>query len=196
MCSICSCATVIRDRRCCFLPSYPAFISPIVYQTCPCLTQRVGLAWLRLPAALCLAVGVCCSAPLLLLTCHSHVARTVFPLSCWPNHATAPCFFFPFPALTHTHAHTRSHTCEPAIAWDRVRCAHQHTIPLTHTEEFRFCLWKERMANSRQLEVLKTINYRVTRLKDSKRAALCEFSLCEWGWRVCRNCCADQQTAI
>lgn len=64
--------------------------SSLGYWTCPRLAQRVGLARLRRPAVLRLAVGVCRSAPLQLLTCHSHVARTVFPLSRCPNHATEP----------------------------------------------------------------------------------------------------------
>lgn len=161
----------ISDSRCCFLLSFLSFLSPLVYQTCSCLTQRVGLAWLWLPAVICLAVGACCSAPLLLLTCHSHVARSVFPLSCWPRHATARWFFLSW--LTHTHAHARDHTCEPAMVRGRVRREHQCASPHARVQtSFRFCPRKERTANSRQLEALKTINYRVARLKGSKRCSI------------------------
>lgn len=171
-----------------------SFISPLVYQTCRCLTQRVGLARRGLPAVLCLVVGVCSSAPLLLLTCHSHVARSVFPLSCWPHHATVAWFSSPS-AHTYPRARWRPHlwTCDGVRP--RETRAPVYELSHAHTEEFRFCLGKERTANSRQLEALKTINYRVTHLKESKRAALCSFSLWEQGWRICQNCCADQQTA-
>lgn len=155
-------------------------------------SHRVGLARLRLPAVLCLAVGMCCSAPLLLLTCHSHVARSVFPLSRWLHHATAPWFSSPS-----AHTYPRTHSQPHLWTCDGVRPCEMRapTCKSSRTRTEEFCLWKERMANSRQLEALKTINYRVTRLKESERAALCSFPLWERGLRICQNCCADQQTA-
>lgn len=53
----------------------------------------------------------------------------------------AALIFFPLPALTHTHAHTGGHTCEPAMVRGRVRRARQTCASSrTHTEELCFCL--------------------------------------------------------
>lgn len=188
-----SCSSFTDDSRCCFLLSFLSFISPLVDRTCPCLTEsRIGTA---LASCRSLPGGWRVSQrPLLLLTCHLHVARSVFPLSRWPHHATAPWFSCPS-AHTHPRTHSQPHqwTCDGVRPCEMRAPTYESSH--THTEDFRFCLRKEKMANSCQLEALKTINYRVTRLKESKRAALCSFSLWERGWRICQNCRADQQTA-
>lgn len=138
------------------------------------------------------------------------LACVAAPPSCY-SHAThmLPDLFFRSPTdhimpqrpdFSSPSAHTYPRTLSQPHLWTcngvRPREMWAPTSKSSHkrTEEFCFCVWKERTVNSCQLEVPKPINYRVTLLKESKRAALCLFSLWERGWRICQDCCADQQT--
>lgn len=193
MCSSSSCSAFTDDSRCCFLLSFLFLISPLMDQTCPCLTEsRIGTSSASrrsLPGGWRVSQRPPPATHMSLACCQIHVSALPLTASCH----SALIFLS---QCSHIPTYTLALATTPAnLRWCETTWAANANIQ-KHTEDFCFCLREEKMANSHQLEALKTINYRVTRLKESKRAALCSFFLCERGWRMAELPCRSTDCEI